>query len=388
MGFLAELSAAPLAEWLGRARSATRDDVERALAAPAVGMDQLPALLSPAARDYLEPLAQRAARITRERFGRVMHLYAPIYISNECTGGCVYCGFNRENRLPRVTLTPEEVTAEAEILWRQGFRDLLLVSGEAPKAVSLESLAHTAAALHTRFPSLAVEVYPLSAEGYETLAVAGVDGVTVYQETYDPALYAEVHLAGRKRDFAWRLETPARAGEAGMRRVGIGSLLGLGDWRRETLALGLHALWLQKHYWRTQVSVSFPRMRAAAGCYQPPHPVSDTDLVQMACALRLLLPDAGFTLSTREAPSFRDGLVPICITAMSAGSRTEPGGYAHPGEAGEQFRVEDHRSPAEVARMLLRAGLEPVWKDWDGAFMPEPTAKADSQPVNARGRGV
>lgn len=388
MGFLAELSAAPLTEWLGRAHAATAADVERALAAPTVGMEHLPALLSPAARDYLEPLARRAERITRERFGRVVHLYAPIYISNECTGGCVYCGFNRDNLLPRVTLTPAEVEAEAEILWRQGFRDLLLVSGEAPKAVGLDTLVRTSASLHRRFPSLAVEVYPLSAEGYSALAGAGVDGVTVYQETYDPVLYAEVHLAGRKRDFAWRLETPARAGEAGMRRVGIGSLLGLGDWRYETLALGLHALWVQKHYWRTQVSVSFPRMRIAAGQYQPPHPVADADLVQMACALRLLLPDAGFTLSTREAPSFRDGLVPICITAMSAGSRTEPGGYAHPGEAGEQFRVEDHRSPAEVARMLLRAGLEPVWKDWDGAFTPEPPAESRAPAAAALEKGA
>lgn len=306
--------------------------------------------------------------MTRARFGRIVQLYAPIYVSNECTNRCVYCGFNHDNPIRRVTLSPEEAVAEARILWEQGFRNLLLVSGEDPRAMPVEALEEIVRRLHPLFPSLGVEVYPLETAEYARLARAGVDGVTIYQETYDRSLYAEVHPSGRKRLFDWRLETPSRAGEAGMRRVGIGSLLGLGNWRFEAIVLGLHAAWLQKTWWRTQVSVSFPRMRAAAGGFNPPHPVSDSELFRMAAALRLLHPDAGMFLSTREPQAFRDGFAPILVTHMSAGSRTEPGGYAHPGEAEEQFRIADDRSPAEVAAMLAAHGLEPVWKDWDRAF--------------------
>jgi len=370
MGFLEELKSAPLARWLARAREATPADVERALALPEPGLADFAALLSPAAHAYLEPLAAKAERITRKRFGRTMRMFAPIYVSNECTNRCVYCGFNRDNPLLRVTLSVEEVEREADILWEQGFRDLLLVSGEAPAVMSPGRLAELAASLHRRFPTLSVEVYPLPVEGYTKLAEAGVEGVTVFQETYDADLYNRVHPSGRKADFAWRLETPSRAGEAGMRRLGLGSLLGLGDWRFEALSLGLHARWLEKRYWRSQVSISFPRLRAATGGFKPPHPLTDAELVQLACALRLLLPDAGLVLSTRESPTFRDGLAPLCITSMSAGSRTEPGGYAHPGEAGEQFSISDERSAAEVARMLEAAGLEPVWKDGDRVLTP------------------
>lgn len=357
-----------LRELSDRSLAKTGEDAARALSRNALGIEDFLALVSPAAKPFLEQMAQRAKKVTRERFGKVVGLYAPVYLSNECTNSCSYCGFNRHNPLKRVTLGDEEILSEADHLWNLGFRNVLLVSGEHQGIISLDYLARAAKLLHPRFPSLSVEVYPLEVEGYARLSEVGIEGVTIYQETYDPVLYETVHPQGRKRDFAYRLNTPARAGAAGMRRVGIGSLLGLGSWRYEAVALALHALWLQKNFWRTAVSVSFPRLRAAAGGFAPPHPVSDADLVQLALALRLLMPDVGLVLSTRESCAFRDGLVPICVTMMSAGSKTEPGGYLKPGDAGEQFRIEDDRTPAQVASMLYSAGLEPVWKDWDGAF--------------------
>ena len=368
MSFEAYLKQQPWDEMVRWAENARPEDVEAALSARVVDLERFLALISPAAAAYLEDMARVAHEVTRERFGRVIQMYAPLYVSNECTNACVYCGFNRRNRIRRTTLTLEEAEAEADILWRQGFRSVLLVSGEAPRAVPLEYFEELAHRLHPRFASISVEIYPLDTAGYARLVEAGVDGLTIYQETYDPDVYARVHPAGRKADYSWRLETPARGAAAGMRRVGIGALLGLGPWRKEAVALALHALWLQKIYWQTQVCVSFPRLRNAPGGYQPPHPVSDPELVQLACALRLLLPDAGLVLSTRERPAFRDGLARICITHMSAGSRTEPGGYGRPEGAGKQFFVEDTRPPGEVARRLLDLGVEPVWKDWDPAF--------------------
>ncbi|GAB4275774.1 MAG: 2-iminoacetate synthase ThiH [Deferrisomatales bacterium] len=388
MSFEAVLERFPLDECLRRIAAARPEDVDAALAAPTVGWEEFLALLSPAAEAALEPLARRARRLTRERFGRVVQLYAPLYVSSECTNACVYCGFHRDNPIRRTTLSVDEAYDEAMALWTRGFRSVLLVSGEAPRAVPVAYFQELARRLHTRFASVSIEIYPLGIEEYARLIAAGVDGLTIYQETYDRDLYRRVHPAGRKADYSWRLDAPARGAEAGMRRVGIGALLGLGEWRREAVALALHALWLQKRYWQTQVCVSFPRLRHAPGGFAPPHPVSDRHLVQLACALRLLLPDAGLVLSTREAPAFRDGLAPLCITHMSAGSCTQPGGYTHPDEHDGQFEVEDTRPPVEVARRLLELGIEPVWKDWDAAFTPssalEPEGASPSESAPLR----
>jgi 2-iminoacetate synthase len=366
---------APLERYRSLALGADAADVERALCAERVGLEEFLALISPAAAQYLEPLAARAMRVTRERFGRAVTLYVPLYVSNVCVNRCVYCGFNRDNRINRVTLSEEEVFAEAEALYKEGFRHLLLVSGEAPNAVPPRQMAALAGKLHKLFPSISVEIYPMSVEEYSWLVEAGVEGLTVYQETYDREVYERVHPGGKKADYDWRLATPERGGEAGLRRIGIGSLLGLTPWRDEAVALALHADWLQRRFWRTSVSISFPRLREAAGGFQPDHPMSDAELLQMACALRLFLPDAGLILSTRENAAFRDGITPICITMMSAGSRTEPGGYTKPGEAEKQFSIEDERTPEEVARMLDAKGLEPVWKDWDSAFTDDHARK-------------
>ncbi len=370
MSFEAFLRSQPWRDLARRAEGASEHEVERVLGRSTVGLDGFAALISPAAAPHLDEIARRARDLTRARFGRVIQMYAPLYVSNECTNACVYCGFNRNHAIRRTTLAPDEVRAEAEALWRQGFRSVLVVSGEHPRALPPGGLERVVRELGARFPSLSLEVAPLGVEEYRRLIRAGVDGLTVYQETYDPDLYARVHPAGRKRDYSWRLGTPERGARAGMRRVGLGALLGLGPWRREAVALALHALWLQKHHWQTQVCVSFPRLRDAPGGFRPPAPVSDRDIVQLACALRLLLPDAGLVLSTREAPAFRDGLAPLCITHMSAGSRTEPGGYTRPGTSDVQFAVEDMRTPREVAARLLDLGVEPVWKDWDPALTP------------------
>ncbi len=343
--------------------------VEKALGKAMPSDDDLMSLLSPAADSCLEEMAQKANRITEQRFGKVISLFAPLYLSNECTNQCVYCGFNASNAIGRKTLTPEEALEEGQKIHDLGFRHLLLVSGEAPALVPPQHFARTARLLRPLFSSIAVEIYPMATEEYSFLVDHGVDGLVIYQETYNRELYERVHPAGKKRDYLWRLETPERGGRAGFRRLGLGALLGLSDWRAEAFFLGLHARYLLKKYWMSHVTISFPRLRPAAGAYEPAKPVSDRELVQMVTALRILLPDVGLILSTRENPHFRDHLIPLGITSMSAGSRTEPGGYTHAHEAEAQFQIADERSPEEFAQVIRQKGYEPVWKDWDAVFM-------------------
>ncbi|MDA8124219.1 MAG: 2-iminoacetate synthase ThiH [Deltaproteobacteria bacterium] len=346
----------------------TRGDVERALAARSPSLDDLLSLVSPAADPFLEEMAQRAHRLTVQRFGRVVQLFAPLYLSNVCTNRCVYCGFNAGNRIARLTLTPEEAAGEGEAIRALGFRHLLLLAGEAPAVVTLDYFKRVLEKIRSRFSSLGIELFPMETKDYRELIDHGVDGMTLFQETYDEGSYGLFHPAGRKSDYRWRLETTDRAGEAGFRRIGLGALLGLNDWRVEGFFLALHADHLQRIWWRSQVAVSFPRLRPAPGGYAPRFPVTDRHLVQLLCALRLFLPDAGFTLSTRELPALRDSLLPLGITLMSAGSHTEPGGYAGASKGDAQFRISDDRSPAAVAETLRLMGYEPVWKDWDAAL--------------------
>ncbi|ALC17727.1 tyrosine lyase ThiH [Desulfuromonas soudanensis] len=347
----------------------TVSDVERALSSERLRPDDFMALISPAAEGFLEAMAQKAHRLTRQRFGNTILLYAPLYISNECSNGCLYCGFNAHNRVPRRTLTLDEVERDARILHNLGFRHILLVTGEAPAKVGNDLLAAAARRIRPLFSSISIEVYPMEEAGYAQMVEAGVDGLTVYQETYDRALYSQLHPFGKKRDYDFRLLTPERAGAAGLRRIGIGFLQGLGDFRSDAFFTGLHALYLSRNFWRTQISVSFPRMRPAEGGFSPPSPVSDRSLVQLICAMRLLMPDAGLVLSTRESAALRDNLLPLGITQMSAGSCTAPGGYADGDRSTEQFAIDDDRTPAEVCALLRSRGYDPVWKDWDSAFL-------------------
>jgi 2-iminoacetate synthase len=328
------------------------------------GLEALPTLLSEAALPRLEQLAQRAREVTLQRFGRAVRLFAPLYVSNACLSSCTYCGFSKGLDVARRTLTVDEVVTEARTLVDRGFRHLLLVSGEHRVEVSADYLVRCVEALRPFVPSISLETQTWSDDTYARLVEAGLEGVVHYQETYDRERYAQTHVAGWKRDFDRRLSSTERAAEAGVRRLGIGALLGLSaDWRADVLAVARHAVWLQREYWRTEVTVSLPRIKPSASGFQPLVPVSDAEYVQALCALRLAAPEAGIVLSTREPAALRDGLVRIAVTTMSAGSSTEPGGYLSPGEAQEQFAVSDERTPAQIAAMLESAGYEPVWKD-------------------------
>jgi 2-iminoacetate synthase len=349
--------------------SKTPADVRRALGRPRGGLDleDFAALLSPAASPHLEEMAQAAHRGTVERFGRTMRLFAPLYLSNACANVCTYCGFSAHNRIRRKVLTEPEILAEARVLRSHGFDSVLLVTGEAGR-VGREYLSSALRLLRPHFSGLWIEVQPLPEEDYAALASDGLSAVLVYQETYDEAAYARHHLSGPKADIAWRLGTPDRLGRAGIKKIGLGALFGLGDWRADAWFTGLHLRHVETVHWRTRTSVSFPRLRPHEGGEIPVAPFGERDLVQAACAFRLLSPEAELSLSTRESEAFRNRAFRLGFTSMSAGSRTNPGGYASAPESLEQFEVDDARSPAEVAAFLRSQGYEPVWKDWDSTY--------------------
>jgi len=368
--------------WRDRMQEISGRDVERALACPAgsYSLEKLLAFVSPAAEDYLEQMAQLARQLTVQRFGRTIKLYAPLYLSNFCVNNCRYCGFNRENKSERTRLTVEQALAEADVIAAEGFRDILLVSSEDRKFISVEYLTELARRLRGKFSSISVEVYQMGVAEYAKLFEAGINGVTVYQETYNRQAYEYYHPAGPKCDYDKRLDTPERVAAAGMREIGLGVLLGLADWRFETLALGEHAAYLMKRYWQSQVSFSFPRLRPVylklktqnsklKTSFGSCHLLSDKNLVQMIMALRLCFADAPLVLSTRERPELRDRLIKLGVTKISAGSKTCPGGYSKRTDAIRQFEIDDSRSPAEVAAMITAQGVEPVWKDFDSAFI-------------------
>jgi 2-iminoacetate synthase len=369
MSFYDELKQYDWKEIRSGIASRSEADVIKALSAKMLTLDDLMSLVSPAAEPFLEEMAQGAHRLTERRFGKVISLFAPLYLSNVCTNRCVYCGFNAGNDIERLTLSVDQAEAEAKHIRDLGFRHILLVSGEAPQIVPTRYFKEVAERFRPLFASISVEIYPMLSKDYEELIGSGVDGLVVFQETYNEDLYKDLHPAGKKSNYRWRLETTDRGGQAGFRRIGIGALLGLSDWRTETFFLALHARYLLRRFWKSQIAISFPRLRPAAGAFQPLEPVSDFHMVQMLTALRLFLPDAGLVLSTRESSGLRDHLIPLGITSMSAGSRTEPGGYTQPDEAEAQFQIADERSPDVVAEVIRQRGYEPVWKDWDAAFL-------------------
>ena len=354
-------------------------------------MERFAALLEPKGPAQVEAMAQESRAITRRNFGRTMRLFAPLYVSNECVNNCSYCGFSRDNAsILRVTLTVEQVVREAQHLLEQGFRNILLVAGEHPRFVSDGYLEECIRALREVVPTIGIEVGPMEAPEYERMVKAGAEGLVVYQETYDRVVYEQMHTAGPKKDFDWRLACPERGYEGGFRRIGIGALFGLSDWRLEALRLAAHLEHLYKHCWKSSFTVAFPRLRPAAGGFQPMTAFPDWALVQTICAFRLTFPEVGIVLSTREPAPLRDALAPLGVTMMSAGSHTEPGGYTGAGSedlhltvrgrrveaekstenrAEGQFGIADERSPQEVAGMLRTRGLDAVWKDWDPAIL-------------------
>lgn len=386
MSFVSTFNSLPLSELHSFSLHASVDDMAKK------GLAGFAALISPAAGEpeVLEDLARRSHEATLRNFGRTIRLFAPLYLSNECINLCKYCGFSRDNPILRVTLTVDQVAAEARYLHDEGFRHLLLVAGEHPHFVSGNYLRDCVARLQSDWPSVSLEVGPMETEDYRPIVEAGAEGLVVYQETYDRQVYRAMHTSGPKKDFDWRLETAERAYEAGFKRLGVGALLGLADWRLEALAVAAHVDYLLRKCWKSQVTVSIPRLRPAAGEFLPIESVSDRDLVQFICALRLTYPEVGIVLSTRESANLRDQLIPLGVTMMSAGSHTEPGGYTGQGQkdlhltkggrfvkpelpvisskgehATEQFEIADARTPAEVAGVLEELGYEPIWKDWE-----------------------
>ncbi|HLP77020.1 MAG TPA: 2-iminoacetate synthase ThiH [Candidatus Paceibacterota bacterium] len=397
MSFVADFNSLPFGTLIKRSETASADSVREVLLKPKLSLADFATLISPAASEQLEALGRRAHAVTLQRFGKVVRLFAPLYLSNECINNCKYCGFSRDNPILRVTLSLDEVKREAAALREQGFRNLLLVAGEHPKFVSNNYLLDCIKMLHEEWPSISLEVGPMETEEYRPLVAAGADGLVVYQETYDREVYAEMHTAGPKRNFDWRLETPERAYAAGFRRLGISPLYGLADWRYEALSAAAHADYLLRHCWKASLTISTVRIRPCAGEFEPLTHITDRELAQLICAIRLMFPDVGIVLSTRETPRLRDGLIPLGVTMMSAGARTEPGGYTgagkekihhtvrgrivetgasewaepvkgHPTNATGQFNVADERSALEVAQLIQRLGYEPVWKDWDAAL--------------------
>lgn len=341
--------------------------VERALAKTKRNLDDFLALISPAALPYLEQMAQLSHSLTKKRFGKTIQMYAPMYLSNECQNICTYCGFSLDNKIKRKTLLDWEIKVEVKALKKLGFDHVLLVTGEANYTVNINYFLNAIEQIKNDFSIISVEVQPLSQEEYVRLHDVGVYSVLVYQETYHQEVYKKYHTKGKKSNFDYRLDTPDRIGKAGIHKIGLGILLGLEDWRTDSFFNAVHLDYLQKTYWQTKYSVSFPRLRPAEGIIEPNFIMDDKDLVQLICAYRLWNEDLEISISTRENEKFRNNIVALGTTSMSAGSKTNPGGYAVDLQSLEQFEISDERSVTEIAQMITQNGYEPVWKDW-GAF--------------------
>ncbi|MDO8525839.1 MAG: 2-iminoacetate synthase ThiH [Candidatus Omnitrophota bacterium] len=327
----------------------------------------LMALLSPDAEEHLEDMARQSRELTLRYFGKTIRLYTPIYISNYCENRCAYCGFNAGNKIARKRLSPEEVEREARAIAQTGLRHILLLTGESRAMSPISYIKDCLKVLNKYFSSVSVEIYALTEAEYAELVSEGVDGLTIHQETYDEETYRSVHPSGPKSDYKFRIEAPERGARAGMRNVNIGVLLGLGDWREEAFRLGLHAKYLQDEFPGVDIGVSLPRLKPHAGSFKAPHRVSDKAFVQMITALRIFLPRLGISISTREEASFRENLIPLGVTRISAGSSTYVGGHTAGPISGDnlpQFEISDKRSVAEIMNMLGQKGYQPVTKDW------------------------
>lgn len=323
-------------------------------------------LLSPAATPHLEAMARRAHELTLRYFGRAVNIFTPLYISDVCTNQCRYCGFNARNKQPRRHLSVDEAYAEAKAIASMGFQHILLLTGDARKLSSPEYIAAVARRIKPLFASIGIEVYSLTEEEYALLVDAGVDSMTMFQETYNPELYAWLHPVGPKHDYAFRLNAPQRAAQGGIRSLGVGALLGLESFEQDAFATGLHAWWLQRRFPGVDVSVSIPRICPHEGDFDVQHAVDDRHLVQYVTAVRCFLPRAGITCSSRESAFMRDHLVPLGVTRVSAGVSTAVGGRAtedkhNPG----QFEITDRRSLEAMSAALAGMGYQAVLKDWE-----------------------
>lgn len=373
-GFADEISKYDWENTVSLVETATESDVRCVLAKARRNIkpltpEEFAMLISPAADKFLEEMAQLSRHFTLERFGNTISMYIPMYVSNACTNKCVYCGFNHDNPFTRTTLTIDQVENECKAIKKLGpFENLLIVSGEYPSLCGVDYLERVLHRCRPYFHNLTIEVQPMKAADYERLTHSGLNGVVCFQETYHREAYKKYHPQGMKSHFEWRLNGFDRMGEAGVHKIGMGVLLGLEDWRADTVMMARHLRYLQKRYWRSRFSVNFPRMRPSESGYQPKVVINDRELARLTFAFRLFDHDIDISFSTREAPQYRDNIMRLGVTSMSAGSQTEPGGYATSPEALEQFEVSDNRSPAIVAEAIRRHGYEPVWKDWDAIF--------------------
>jgi len=363
MTFFDELNSLKIEETVTTLPIISKETVEQTLKKPTLTLADFPTLISPNALPYLEIMAQKAHTLTKQRFGNTMQLFIPMYLSNLCFNKCTYCGFSVEHKYPRVTLTPDEIMAEAKLLQQKGFQHVLLLTGEAQGVVDVNYISKAVAQVKPLFASVGIEIQPLNEAEYIIMINAGADSLTLYQETYHQGAYAQYHLAGKKKNFKHRLDAVEAGGKAGFYRINIGALLGLYDWQYEAIALAHHAQYMQKKYWKSKYSISLPRIQKMVGQFNASHLISNAQFVQLICAFRLIFPDIGITLSTRESAELRNHLIPLGITTMSAESKTEPGGYSGK-EAEQQFQTSDHRSLEEIKSLLIQKGYEPVLKDW------------------------
>lgn len=343
----------------------TAADVERALTNPQRSLEDFKALISPAALPYLEDMAQISQRLTLDRFGRVIQMYIPLYLSNECNNICTYCGFSYDNKVRRRTLNPMEIMQEVAVIKGMGYDHVLLVTGEANQSVHTDYFKKVLDLISPHFAHISMEVQPLDVADYETLIPHGLNTVLVYQETYHQDDYRKHHPKGKKSNFLYRLETPDRLGQAGIHKMGLGVLIGLEDWRTDSFFTALHLSYLEKQYWQSKFSISFPRLRPFSGGLEPKVVMNDRELVQLICAYRLFNSEVELSISTRETVAFRNQVIKLGITAISAGSKTNPGGYQVEPQSLEQFEISDERSAQEIAAMIRKQGYEPIWKDWD-----------------------
>jgi 2-iminoacetate synthase len=346
----------------------TEADVQEALYKNRRTLEDFKALISPAAMPYLEQMAQLSHQITRKRFGNTIQMYVPLYLSNECQNICTYCGFSLDNKIKRKTLTDEEILKEVAVIKVMGFDHVLLVTGEANQTVGTPYIKKVIRLIKPYFSQISMEVQPLDKEEYSELIEEGLNTVLVYQETYHREDYKMHHPKGKKSNFDYRLETPDRLGESEVYKIGLGVLIGLEDWRTDSFFTALHLDYLEKKYWQTKYSISFPRLRPFSGGLEPKVNMSDKELVQLICAYRIFNEEVELSISTRESSTFRNNIIKLGITSMSAGSKTNPGGYAVEKESLEQFEIDDVRSPQDIAAMIRKQGYEPVWKDWDASF--------------------
>jgi len=344
-------------------------DVITALNKPQRDLEDFKAMISPAALPFLEQMSQMSRALTLKRFGRTMQMYVPLYLSNECQNICNYCGFSFDNHIKRKTLTDEEILKEIAAIKEWGYEHVLLVTGEANQTVGVPYLKHAIQLIREHFANISIEVQPMDEHEYLELAAEGLNAVLVYQETYHRDNYKAHHPKGKKSNFYYRLETPDRLGKSGVHKIGLGVLLGLEDWRVDSFFTALHLDYLEKTYWQTKYAVSFPRLRPAEGVLLPKMELRDKDLAQLICAYRIFNGEVELSISTRENERFRNNIIKLGITSISAGSKTNPGGYAVEPESLEQFAISDERTPVEIATMLKQNGYEPVWKDWDLALM-------------------